>query len=127
MGVRAQELAIDQDGVLFYGQKAQFVINLISQTVISSLKFQIVTLETGDNITYPGTKLTADDISKFNSQYPNLTVDSSSKAFHDRFLILDEKAVYHVGASIKDAGKKCFGISQWKDQGSINDLLARVK
>jgi len=52
---------------------------------------------------------------------------SSSKAFHDRFIILDGKTVYHVGASIKDAAKKCFGISQWKDQGSINDLLSRVK
>jgi hypothetical protein len=78
-------------------------------------------------ITYPGTRLTTGDVSKFNSQYPNLIVDSSSKSFHDRFLILDGKMVYHIGASLKDAGKKCFGISLWKDQESIKNLLSRVK
>ena len=38
--------------------------------------------------------------------------------FHDRFLILDKKTVYHIGASLKDAGKKCFGITLMKDAGS---------
>ena len=49
--------------------------------------------------------LTDKDIAKFNSQYPKLTV-KISKDFHDRFLIIDRKEVYHIGASIKDAGKK---------------------
>ena len=34
-----------------------------------------------------------------------------TNAFHDRFMVLDDKTVYHIGASIKDAGKKCFGIT----------------
>ena len=41
-----------------------------------------------------------------------------TNVFHDRFLILDGKTVYHIGASLKDAGKKCFGITLMKDAGS---------
>ena len=54
--------------------------------------------------TYAGTQLTNRDVANFNAQYPTLTV-KKTKVFHDRFIILDEKAAYHVGASIKDAGK----------------------
>ena len=75
--------------------------------------------------TYPQTKLSQKDIDKFNNQYPTLTV-SYSKKFHDRFLILDGKDVYHIGASIKDAGKKCFGISLINDQGLVADILNRL-
>ena len=57
--------------------------------------------------------LTDKDIAKFNSQYPKLTV-KISKDFHDRFLIIDRKEVYHIGASIKDAGKKALGLRSWK-------------
>ena len=56
------------------------------------------------------TKLSQEDVNNFNSQYPLLEV-RYTKVFHDRFLILDKKNVYHIGASLKDAGKKCFGIS----------------
>jgi hypothetical protein len=54
--------------------------------------------------TYAGTQLTNRDVANFNAQYPTLTV-KKTKVFHDRFIILDEKTAYHVGASIKDAGK----------------------
>jgi hypothetical protein len=47
-------------------------------------------------------------------------------AFHDRFLILDDTVGYHVGASLKDAGKKCFGISQIQDEQTIQDILNRL-
>ncbi len=48
--------------------------------------------------------------------------------FHDRFLILDGKTVYHIGASLKDAGKKCFAVSEMKDAGrSLMKKLAGVK
>ena len=57
------------------------------------------------------TKLTYQEITKFNSQYGGLIVKSND-SFHDRFLILDNSILYHIGASIKDAGKKCFGIVQ---------------
>ena len=64
--------------------------------------------------THSNTKLTAKDINSFNAQYPLLTV-KYTKLFHDRFLILDKKTVYHIGASLKDAGKACFGISKFED------------
>ena len=46
--------------------------------------------------------------------------------FHDRFIILDRKRAYHIGVSIKDAGKKCFGISLMEDPDFATDLMARL-
>ena len=54
------------------------------------------------------------DIAKFNAQYPNLTIKHTS-TMHDRFLILDNTEIYHIGASIKDLGKKCFGFTLLED------------
>lgn len=65
------------------------------------------------------------DIANFNEQYPNLVVKRTT-AFHDRFMITDGTTAYHIGASIKDAGKKCFGINKIEDIGVINDLLQRA-
>lgn len=76
--------------------------------------------------TYPSAKLTKTDAAAFNAQYPTLTV-KKTQVFHDRFIILDGKTVYHIGASIKDAGKKCFALSLLKDQGMVADLLNRLK
>ena len=67
--------------------------------------------------TFQKTKLTAQDVAAFNAQYPQLDVKYTN-IFHDRFLILYRKKVYHIGASLKDAGKKCFGITLMKDAGS---------
>ncbi len=47
-----------------------------------------------------------------------------TNVFHDRFLILDGKTVYHIGASLKDAGKKCFGVTLMKDAGP--DLMKKL-
>ena len=66
--------------------------------------------------TFTKTKLTAQDVAVFNAQYPKLEVKHTN-IFHDRFLILDGKTVYHIGASLKDAGKKCFAVSLLKDAG----------
>ncbi len=76
--------------------------------------------------TYAGTQLANRDVANFNAQYPTLTV-KKTKVFHDRFIILDEKTAYHVGASIKDAGKKCFGISLLADPALVTDLLNRLR
>ena len=75
--------------------------------------------------TFSNTKLTAADVVKFNSQYPMLTVKNTN-AFHDRFLILDHEEAYHVGASLKDAGKKCFAISLLSDEALVRELLGRL-
>ena len=71
------------------------------------------------------TRLSQADAENFNAQYPSLKV-KYTKAFHDRFLILDCKTAYHIGASLKDAGKKCFGISLIQDAGIIRDILQRL-
>jgi hypothetical protein len=75
--------------------------------------------------THASTRLTNKDVANFNTQYPALTV-KKTQIFHDRFIVLDGKTVYHIGASIKDAGKKCFGISLISDPGMVTDLLNRL-
>ncbi len=47
--------------------------------------------------------------------------------FHDRFIIIDDSIVYHLGASIKDAGKKAFMINQIQDKSNITGILESVK
>ena len=51
------------------------------------------------------------DLKKYNKQYPGVVLKEFAKA-HDRFLIIDEKEVYHFGASLKDLGKKWFAFSK---------------
>jgi ORF6N domain-containing protein len=53
------------------------------------------------------------DVKKFNSQYKNLTIKKFNKS-HDRFIIIDDKDIYHFGASLKDLGKKWFAFSKFK-------------
>lgn len=68
------------------------------------------------------TKLTAADVNNLNRQYPKLEVKYTG-VFHDRFLIVDSVCAYHIGASLKDAGKKCFGINLMEDEGTIKIIL----
>lgn len=63
------------------------------------------------------------DIQKFNKEYSILKLTKTDK-FHDRFIILDNKELYHCGASIKDLGKKCFGINKIEDKKVIDMLLS---
>ena len=51
------------------------------------------------------------DIERFHAQYPTIQVTKFSKS-HDRFLIIDHQTVYHIGASLKDLGKKWFAFSK---------------
>ena len=62
------------------------------------------------------------DIQKFNKEYPILKVAKTNK-FHDRFIVIDNKEMYHLGASIKDLGKKCFGINRIEDIDIINKVI----
>ena len=75
--------------------------------------------------TKSNTQLNVKDVKKFNTQYPKLELKYTDK-FHDRFLILDQKYIYHIGASIKDAGKKCFGITLIKYDAIIKNILSRL-
>jgi hypothetical protein len=71
-----------------------------------------------------GNKLASSDIAKFNAQYPTLTIKESA-AFHDRFLILDDKEIYLIGASLKDLGKKCFAFTKM-DASTISDIKLHI-
>ncbi len=64
------------------------------------------------------------DVEKFNAQYPSIELKKFTKA-HDRFLIIDDKDVYHFGASLKDLGKKWFAFSKF-DKVAIS-LLENLK
>ena len=74
--------------------------------------------------TDPKTKLSEQDIQKFNEQYPQLTLKHTSKA-HDRFLIIDDSTLYHIGASLKDLGKKCFAF-EVLDSAWIKEILKNL-
>jgi hypothetical protein len=63
------------------------------------------------------------DLTKHNSQYPPIQVVEFSQA-HDRFLIIDQKELYHIGASLKDLGKKWFAFSRM--DSFVNDVLQKL-
>ena len=72
-----------------------------------------------------GNRITDKELNDFNAQYPSLDVRITDE-FHDRFLILDRKNMYHIGASIKDAGKKAFEISTNEDPKILEGILDRL-
>lgn len=64
------------------------------------------------------------DIEKYNAQYPKIVIKQFTKA-HDRFLIIDRETVYHIGASLKDLGKKWFAFSKIKLDA--NEILSKIE
>ena len=72
-------------------------------------------------LTSHNSKINKLDVKKFNEQYPVVKLAVTNK-FHDRFIIIDNKELYHCGASLKDLGKKCFAISKIED----NEILKRI-
>jgi hypothetical protein len=86
--------------------------NYLDESVLTLLskrkKGVIATIYTG-NVT----KQLALDLKRFNAQYPAVEINIFTKA-HDRFLLIDNKEVYHIGASLKDLGKKWFAFSKIK-------------
>ena len=130
----------DTQGIFFQGQifdayakfqsfisQAQKEIILIDNYVDLSVLERLATKNSGVDVTIytlPNTRLTAQDIRTFNVQYPTLTVKHTSQ-MHDRFLIIDNSILYHIGASLKDLGKKCFAFDLF-DANFIPDILAKV-
>ena len=116
----------ETQGIFFQGQifdayakfesflaTAKKEIILIDNYVDLSILQRLTKKKKGVTVTIytdPKTKLTTQDIQTFNAQYPTLTVSHTTKT-HDRFLIIDNSTIYHIGASLKDLGKKCFGFS----------------
>ncbi len=64
------------------------------------------------------------DLQKHNAQYPNMNAKAFTSS-HDRFLIIDEVEIYHIGASLKDLGKKWFALSLLEVESF--GLMGRVK
>lgn len=64
------------------------------------------------------------DLEKHNAQYPEVKVELFKQS-HDRFLIIDEKELYHIGASLKDLGKKWFAFSRM--DSLCKDVLSKIK
>ena len=64
------------------------------------------------------------DLQRHNKQYPPVQIHTFSRA-HDRFLIIDEETVYHIGASLKDLGKKWFAFSRMQLQAK--DIIEQLK
>ena len=61
----------------------------------------------------------------YKKQYQNIKIKCDN-SFHDRFIIIDQKILYHCGASFKDLGKKCFAITKMEDKEILNQLLVKI-
>ena len=130
----------EKQGIFFQGQIfdayakfESFIAQAIKEIVLIDGYVDLSVLErlakknSGVNVTVytdPKTKLTSQDIQKFNAQYPILSVKHTTK-MHDRFLIIDQKVLYHIGASLKDLGKKCFAF-EILDSSLIPPILQNV-
>ena len=81
------------------------------------VRLTIFTSEHYDKKHVPHRKISDADIETFNAQYPKLAV-RYNETFHDRFLIIDDKELFLIGASLKDLGRKCFAFTKL-DAGEI--------
>ena len=128
-------------GVFFNGQvfdahvfAAKYILNARKSILLIDSWVDLATLEllskknkgvSVEIVTSPrGNRLKTSDINAFNMQYGGLTV-KTSKNFHDRFLIIDNKRLFLFGASLKDLGWKCFAFTEL-DASAIPELKARV-
>ena len=84
------------------------------------VKVTIFTSEHYDKKHVPHPKISEADVKTFNAQYPKLAV-RFNESFHDRFLIIDDRELYLIGASLKDLGKKCFAFTKL-DSGEIRHI-----
>ncbi len=102
-------------------KKILIIDNYIDDSILKMLskkkeKVEVVIL-TSDK-----SKIESLDVKKFNKEYPILKISRTNK-FHDRFIVIDNKEMYHLGASIKDLGKKCFGINKIEDLKIIQKIM----
>lgn len=128
-----------KEGVFFNGQifdayalvadlirQAERRIVVIDNYIDDSVLVQLSKRRQGVTVDiYDGqiTKQLRQDVEKHNEQYPGVTLHKYTKA-HDRFLIIDEE-VYHIGASLKDLGKKLFAFSKMEVMTGT-ELLSRL-
>ena len=101
-------------------QKILIIDNYIDDSILKMLSKKNKDVE-AVILTTPNSNIRKLDIQKFNKQYPILKLAYINK-FHDRFIVIDNKELYHIGASLKDLGKKCFAISIINDKEYIKKL-----
>ena len=138
---RMDRYAIDDtQGIFFQGQifdayakfesfiaQARQSIVLIDNYIDLSVLERFAKKNAGVQVTIytnPQTTVTEQDVQRFNAQYPSLEVRHTT-AMHDRFLIIDNQTLYHIGASLKDLGKRCFAFDVF-DSTFIADIMARL-
>ncbi len=102
-------------------QKILIIDNYIDDSILKMLTKKKKEVEIRI-VTSSKSKIQNLDIQKFNKQYPILKINYTNQ-FHDRFIVIDERELYHCGASIKDLGKKCFAINQIEDKKVIEKLM----
>ena len=88
--------------------------NLLDVLSKTKMKVKIVT-----------NKYNNQDYEKYKKQYQNVELIINN-SFHDRFIIIDKKTLYHCGASFKDLGNKCFEISKIEDEDILKKLLKKI-
>lgn len=104
-------------------QSIVLVDNYIDESILTILNKR----EKGVSATIYTKEITKElqlDIKKHNAQYQEVTVKKFPNS-HDRFLIIDHKELYHIGASLKDLGKKWFAFSRM--DSLVNEILKRIK
>ena len=97
--------------------------NYVDETVLTLLAKRKINVA-GTIYTKQISKQLQLDVEKHNSQYPPIALKTFAHS-HDRFLIIDQKELYHLGASLKDLGKKWFAFS--KMDSLTADVLAKLK
>ena len=102
-------------------KKILIIDNYIDDSVLKMLTKKKNNVEV-DILTSNRSNIQNIDIQKFNKEYPTLKVAKTNK-FHDRFIVIDNEEMYHLGASIKDLGKKCFGINKIEDMEIISKII----
>ncbi len=100
--------------------------NYIDESVLTLLSKRNITVKATIYTNKISKQLTL-DLERFNAQYPKIEVKVFSKS-HDRFLIIDNKTVYHIGASLKDLGRKWFAFAKINlDVAEMSAKLERQK
>ena len=101
-------------------KKILIIDNYIDDTILDMLSKKNKNVEVVI-LTSNNSNISNLDIQKFNKEYPTLKLAKTNK-FHDRFIVIDDKELYHCGASLKDLGKKCFAITKMEDIEYIENL-----
>jgi len=108
-------------------KSAKKSIVLIDNYVDESVLMLLSKRTKGVNATIYTSKISAQfqlDINKYHLQYEQIEVKMFSKS-HDRFLVIDNRVVYHIGASLKDLGKKWFAFSKMEMDGK--EMIEKIQ